>query len=229
MTACQKKDAEAGFTLIETVVAMTLLAILLLALSGSIGFVGRSWDRGWRSSEQSAALARVEDTVRTLIERSFPAVARAQNKELFLFDGKAHSLRLVAYDPAGRSASGYFIQEILDDSSGGNHRLLYRHQPFTQSTGVPAASAGDVTEAPLLTGNFTFAFAYFGKPSPTSPPAWYPDWAPTQRLPDLIRLQILENAVGVWPPIIVRPMVDAEYACVKAGFSGICRSGTQTQ
>ena len=61
-----------GFTMMEVLVAMTLLALLMTALSGSIGFVGRSWDRGWETGERSAAFSRIENTLRRMVERSFP-------------------------------------------------------------------------------------------------------------------------------------------------------------
>ena len=119
MTRTAAHHGEGGFTLMEVLVAMTLLALLMVALSGSIAFVGRSWDKGWRTSESSAALSRVEGTVRQLIERSFPVSARRDKKDEFLFDGTADSLRLVAYSAPGGVGGSLYVQEIVATGAGG--------------------------------------------------------------------------------------------------------------
>lgn len=198
---------------------MTVLALLMTALSGSIGFAGRSWDRGWQASERSASLARVEETVRQLIERVFPVATRVQKKDRFLFAGTAHSLRLVAYDAAGRSMPGLYVQEIVDEISGGQHRLLYRRYPYVR--GGPQAAAID--EAPLLAGSFGFNFSYFGALKPGAAPAWFDKWESERTLPELIKLQIEDGGATAWQPIIVRPMVTADYACLDSSLPGICR------
>lgn len=230
MSRTGSRGGEAGFTILETVIAMTLLAVLMLSLSGSVGFVGRTWDKGWRSSERSATLAQVEDTMRQLIEGSFPGVTRSLNKERYLFKGDSHGLQLISYEIAGRSAAGYYVSEIVDTVAAGKHRLLYRQQRFNASTfGQSASSPDEVSEVPFLTGSFAFAFSYFGTPRPSAQSAWYESWDYEQRLPELIQLQILEGSSRVWPPIIIRPMVTTDYACVAGTFPGICRSESPRQ
>lgn len=204
----------------EMMVAMTLLGLLMTALSGSIGFVGKSWDKGWRITERSAALAQVESTIRRLVERSFPVTLRLQKKDRFLFQGTAQALRLVAYDAAGRSAPGLYVQEIAASGAGNQRRLTYRQYPFTARA---AQSSG--TEATILMGDFSFGFSYFGSPRRSVQPAWFETWESDQALPDLIRLQILEGGAAAWPPIVVHPMITAEYACIDTSIAGICRLG----
>lgn len=224
------RHSEAGFTLLETVVAMTLLAVLMLALSGSIGFVGRTWDKGWRNSERSGALAQVESSMRQLIERSFPAVTQLQGKERFVFKGDAHNLRLVSYETAGRTPPGYQVSEVISAVADGTSRLIYRRQTFSdQGPGQSTATPGRRDEATLLTGNTTLNISYFGTLQPSTPPAWHSDWDSEKRLPDLIRMQILEGSMQAWPTFVIRPMVTTDYACIETTFPGICRAESATQ
>ena len=214
----------------EMMVAMTLLGILMTALSGSIGFAGRSWDRGWRITERSAALAQVESTIRRLVERSFPVSIRVQNKERFLFQGSAQALRLVAYDATGQAAPGLYVQEIAATGAGDRRRLIYRQYPFTVPTAQnPGSTPNQLREAQMLMGDFSFTFSYFGSPRQSVEPAWFATWESEKALPDLVRLQILEGAATAWPPIIVHPMINAEYACIGTAVPGICRLGPPTQ
>ena len=191
---------------------MTLLALLMVALSGSIAFVGRSWDKGWRTSESSAALSRVEGTVRQLIERSFPVSARRDKKDEFLFAGTADSLRSL------------YVQEIVATGAGGRGQLVYRQYPFRGNGTAP----GQVNEAPLLGGNLKVAFSYYGSPQPSMQPSWLKSWSTDRTLPNLIRLDI-EADGDIWPPIVVRPFITAEYACLRSASAGLCRFGSVSQ
>lgn len=210
---------EAGFTLLEVVIAMTLLAVLMLALSGSIGFVGRTWDRAWDRSAETGSLARVDEMARRSIENAFPAVIKAGGKERFLFTGTAQNLRLAAHDGGANGMAGYHTIEIGMASDG--RAVVYRRAPLQAAGPMARLPETAADEAILLRGNFTFAFSYFGTPRPKMPPAWYDSWDHRDRLPDLVRLRILEEGREAWPPIVARMAINAEYACISG--DGICR------
>jgi general secretion pathway protein J len=224
-----KRSSESGFTLMEVLVAMTLLGLLMAALSGTIGFVGRSADRGWEMSERSASLSRVEETMRRLVERSFPADIKDQTKTRFVFSGTAQRMRLVAYDAAGMTSPGLYVQEMEDVAIGNQHRLMFRRRPFTGYSPQTSNSQAQASEAALLAGDFSFRFSYFGAPRPGVARAWLDEWLFERNLPDLIRLQIADGGGAAWQTIVVRPIVTAEYACVSAQFTGVCRLKSNPQ
>ena len=207
--------------MMEVLVAMTLLALLMTALSGSIGFVGRSWDRGWEASEKSASFSRIESTVRRMVERSFPVTVRAEKKQRFLFEGTESRLRLVAHDAPGGSAGALYVQEIAVTGTASRRQLLYRQYLFRSGSVRPDS----ITEAELLSGDFSVAFSYFGSVRPTTPPVWLESWSPDRALPALVQLRIHTGDGTPWPPIIVRPHVTAEFDCVRSTEAGLCRLG----
>ena len=207
--------------MMEVLVAMTLLALLMTALSGSIGFVGRSWDRGWEASEKSASFSRIESTVRRMVERSFPVTVRAEKKQRFLFEGTETRLRLVAHDAPGGSAGALYVQEIAVTGTASRRQLLYRQYLFRSGSVRPDS----ITEAELLSGDFSVAFSYFGSVRPTTPPVWLESWTPDRALPALVQLRIHTGDGTPWPPIIARPHVTAEFDCVRSTEAGLCRLG----
>ena len=207
--------------MMEVLVAMTLLALLMTALSGSIGFVGRSWDRGWEASEKSASFSRIESTVRRMVVRSFPVTVRAEKKQRFLFEGTETRLRLVAHDAPGGSAGALYVQEIAVTGTASRRQLLYRQYLFRSGSVRPDS----ITEAELLSGDFSVAFSYFGSVRPTTPPVWLESWTPDRALPALVQLRIHTGDGTPWPPIIVRPHVTAEFDCVRSTEAGLCRLG----
>ena len=203
----------------EVLVAMTLLALLMTALSGSIGFVGRSWDRGWETGEKSAAFSRVESTLRRMIERSVPVTVRAAKNPRFLFQGTATGMRLVAQDAPSGSAGALYVEEIVVTGAGSQQQLLYRQYPFKGSSARPDKA----TEAQMLTGDFSIAFSYFGSPRPAEPPVWLESWTSDRTLPELVQVKIAGAGETPWPPIIVRPFITAEFDCVRPTDTGLCR------
>lgn len=215
----EANDRAAGFTLMEVLVAMTLLALLMTALSGSIGFVGRSWDRGWETGETSAAFSRIEGTLRRMIERSVPVTVSAGKNRRFLFQGTATGVRLVAHDAPSGSAGALYVQEIMVAGTGSQAQLVYRQHPFGGGSPRPDT----VSEAQMLSGDFSIAFSYFGSPRPPAPPVWLDSWVSDRTLPDLVQVKIAAAGETPWPPIIVRPFITAEYDCVQPTDAGLCR------
>ena len=212
-------DSARGFTLMEVLVAMTLLALLMTALSGSIGFVGRSWDRGWETAKDSAAFSRVESTIRRMVEQSLPVSIRAPRERQFLFEGTATGIRLVAYDAPGGSAGALYVQEIGVRDKGGQRQFLYRRYPFKDDSALPES----IAEAQMLTGAFSVMFSYFGSPRPSEPLNWFDSWTSDRRLPDLVRVRIKAGGETAWPPIIARPFITAEFDCIRPTDAGLCR------
>jgi type II secretory pathway component PulJ len=210
--------------MMEVLVAMTLLALLMTALSGSIGFVGRSWDRGWETGEKSAAFSRIESTVRRMVERAFPVTVLAEKNRRFLFEGKETGLRLVAHDAPGGSAGALYVQEIAVTGTGSQRQLLYRQYLFRSGSARPES----ITEAQMLSGDFSVAFSYFGSVRPSTPPAWLESWTSDRTLPVLVQMKIHMGDDAPWPPIMVRPLITAELDCVHPSETGLCRLGTAT-
>jgi len=215
----QKGSGQKGFTLMEVLVAMTLLGLLMAALSGSIGFVGRSWDRSWKASEASAAYSHVEGMIRAMVERSFPAAVRIEKSDRFLFEGTEQRLKLVGESAPGGVGGGLYVQEVVVEDTASGRQLTYRRFPFKANGAAPQ----QVESAPLLTGDLVFAFSYYGSPRPAARPAWLDKWPSDRTLPDLIRLTIRSREGDAWPQIVVRPVISAELACVRATEAGLCR------
>jgi general secretion pathway protein J len=205
--------------MMEVLVAMTLLALLMTALSGSIGFVGRSWDRGWETGEKSAAFSRIEGTLRRMIERSVPVTVRAEKNPRFLFQGTTTGMRLVAHDAPSGSAGALYVQEITVTGTGSQRQLLYRQYPFKGSSARPDKAS----EAQMLNGDFSIAFSYFGSPRPPAPPVWLESWTSNRTLPELVQVKIAAAGETPWPPIIVHPFITAEFDCVRPTDAGLCR------
>jgi general secretion pathway protein J len=60
----------AGFTLLELLVAMALMALVALILAGGLQFATRAWHRAQAASDEMARVAGVHDALTTLFGRA---------------------------------------------------------------------------------------------------------------------------------------------------------------
>jgi general secretion pathway protein J len=219
---------QAGVTLVELIVALTVMAMTLGAAATGLRLLGNSGDRGTRLMAQHDMLSRGVDALRRDIER-LERVVRGQGREPeFVFHGDARTLVFVAVEPPVPSEPGpYFIVYSVEqaDRSG---RLVRSRAPYD-------GSARDISrlrtedDVVVLEGPFAFRFSYFERSERQD--RWTARWQHKNRLPDLIRLEARgtgEGAVSL-PALIFRPRSNAELGCLKEAAAGTCstRSGGQ--
>ena len=66
------RRAEAGFTLLELLVSMTLLALLAIAMFGSLRFGARAWDRSEAHGAGMEQVRLVQQLLRRDLEQAYP-------------------------------------------------------------------------------------------------------------------------------------------------------------
>ncbi len=120
---------QAGFTLIEMLVAMTLLSVLLLALFGGLRFVRAGQGRTDAAIEEAEAM----DVVRLLLVRQlaneFP-VATEGFPPKQLFTAQADRLAFPILRPPALGPAGLVLAVFDIVTEDGQRRLYYREYPF---------------------------------------------------------------------------------------------------
>ena len=90
-----------GFTLLELLVAMTLLALLAGLLFGGLSFGVRVWEKGDAELEKLAELQIAHGLIRRVISRALiSGVTDGESQDTAIFEGTADGLRLVGPAPA---------------------------------------------------------------------------------------------------------------------------------
>ena len=103
------KRAQAGFTLVELVVAMVLLGAMLLLMYGGLNFAARGWDAGDASGRRIADRRVGENFLRRELSELFPMRWKDPTRVLVAFDGAQDHLRFVSSRPDGFSLGGLAI------------------------------------------------------------------------------------------------------------------------
>lgn len=204
---------EAGFTLVEMLVVIALMALIMLIAAGGISFGARSWD-GVRSDSEALDEMRTADTIlRDLLAAAQPAHVGSADTPLPVFHGEARALTFAA--PIVRGAREPGLHEVR--LSVEENALLLDHRPLR-----PGDDRRPWSTSRLLADARGLAIDYFGPDRRTGDLRWHETWSERHALPRLIRLRI--EADRPWPEIVVAPALDLAAACPSSGATPGCRA-----
>jgi prepilin-type N-terminal cleavage/methylation domain-containing protein len=184
MSRARERRGEAGFTLLELLVSMTLLSLLLVALSGGVHFAGRAWQMQEERIGRQGDIQAVQNALRQML-------ASGQS-----FDGGAQSLRFVGKLPAALARGGLFDIELYR----GDDRLLLSWRPHFK--GVSASLPHD--EASLLDGVTGLDLSYY-----LGAQGWQHVTRDKSKPVDIVAVKLLLTKDREWPPLAVAPAINA--------------------
>lgn len=185
----------AGFTLLELLIAVVLVALLTGILLAAFRFEARQLDRQATRLGQSAEVPVAYSFLRDHLADARPIPPVNSSGVAIAFDGGATRVSFVGAAPQGALRGGLYLFAI----DGTSARLQVHWQRFEGL--LPAADAG-AGEALLLDRVRRVALTYFGSLEPGSDPQWHGEWRNRAYLPALVRLD-LEFADGEHPPALV--------------------------
>jgi general secretion pathway protein J len=188
-----------GFTLLEVLVALTVLGLLLFGLVQGSHFVLLGWDRTTRLAARTEDLDAVDRTLRRLIVQAKPG----STWEPLVFAGTAHSVTFnsIVPLPVGAFPTQRANVELVVDAA---HRLLLRWTPHFHAINVGRPPPAVTTE--ILDGVDRLELSYW---SETQGGGWTSIWQ-NEAPPALVRIRIIfsDPSHGRWPDILVAPMLD---------------------
>ena len=185
---------EAGFTLLEIVVALAVFGFLLVGLSQTVRFGLTAWHQSARLSDRKTDLEAVDRTLRSIVEDLYPGDEAGRSP----VDGTSDRLTGITRLRIPGSVHPVPIEAGVALSRG---RLVLRWRPYHHT--IPLGSPIPPVETPLMTGVSRLAVEYW-----RSPGAWVSSWHEPD-LPLLIRFRIILAGPGAtpWPDIVVAPML----------------------
>jgi general secretion pathway protein J len=131
----------------------------------------------------------------------------------YLFTGTEDHLSFVTLEPPFPSAAGpYFVNYVV--SPNGPEADLIRARAAYQQGMEAFPGATPANRVRLVEGTYRYHFAYADKSAGTG--QWRNSWPYTDRLPEMIRLQIVDarRNAPVAQPLTVAVRADAELSCL---------------
>ena len=213
--------AQAGFTLVETLVAIALLSLLTVALSVSLRFGLDAWAKGSAHSDQLSRALTVEGLLRRVLEEAYPYfVFNDPACQCVDFDGTRDTLMFLAYAPAALGGSGRSRFRLSVTRHEGLSDLVVASQAELAAGSSP--SSGEKT---LLAGAAAVEFSYFGRSRTESSARWHDQWSRQIALPELLRIQVrfAEGDARRWPDLVIAPRIVVDAGCVYDQLTKQCR------
>jgi len=186
-------------------VAVTLLGLLAMLMTGGVRFGTRVWERSAVAADALAEVHAVREFLRRRIAEARPLDAGAEAEVApgggiaappAAFRGAGEAMEFVTPMPAYVAPGGLYRMAITGGADG--LHMAWR----------PANAAPDAPEAGsrvLLDRLAAFSLSYFGNPGGRDEAGWHDAWPAGAGMPALVRIAIAfpEGDPREWPDLIV--------------------------
>lgn len=204
---------QGGFTLLEVLAAMVLLALLMLGIYAGIRTATAAVRAGSAAIERNEQVATAQQFLRRELSQALAqAIARGADGNSTVFAGGARDMRYVAPLPGYLDPLGPQLQQLqlLDDGAGGL-RLVVR-MTSASPDGQHLAPLGEPQV--LVDGIAAGGFSYSGVDATGRPVDWTPTWPDGRSLPRLVRIELRLRDGADWPELLVRLRLTSTSALV---------------
>jgi len=211
-----------GFTLIEVLVALALMAMIATILTTSLQICGHVWQRVTRAAANADEIAQAQEFLRRHLSTIYPyerIAADISMPEFLVSDGR--SIEFSSAAPGFASDGPWRYQLRLSPDT---HELEVRSR--RDDPGGAGRNSEPWESETLLTRIESFAVEFWLKPDNT-PGRWADRWTDSASLPHLIRIDVTfaPSDHRHWPTLYVEPRIDTPATCEFDAVSRRCRSG----
>jgi general secretion pathway protein J len=230
----QFRHAERGFTLLELLIATTVLAFLALLLFGGLRFGTRVWEKAETSTTETNRIRAAQLVLSDEIAGIYPFFA-GDSDPVKKVNFAGESQRMTFFAPSKSLPGGLDLVTIQALPEKGGFSVVIA------SKAELAGAQGVVVHHTLINGLKWLQISYYGPPSPAgtaanqpptakagaaappAPPQWTSVWEGQRRLPLLIRVRAAMENRAEWPDLVVSPRTDVDESCVLDQLTKYCQ------
>lgn len=220
MNGTTDNKPQGGFTLLEILIATSILGLMMLVLMGSLRIGAASWDAGENRMAQSERLHTLHHFLRTHIGAALPVTGMsAKGRNEYLFQGGSDFLEYVAPLPAQVKTGGLyrFRLYLAEEEQHQSLRLaiLPYVSPPTHRPGLiqeaPPTEVEPVDDLEILDEVAYLKISYLARalPHPQSDAEvleWEDEWQ-QNTLPALVRIELSPTSGMAWPALLIAPKI----------------------
>jgi len=182
-----------GFTLVELLVAITILGILMSVAFGSLRVGSKSLAAGVARADQTEETRASGDFLRRRFAQLVPVMWQVGDEEALALTGNVAEVEFVTTAPAATMGSGLMIAKLVIERAEDGVEVWF---------GVAAYDPGDteqreqltVSKTRLISELATARISYFGVQEEKGEPGWHEDWRHDAfRYPVAIMLETISN------------------------------------
>lgn len=210
---------QAGFTLVELLLAVTLMSLLLALAYGGLRAASRASESGQEVLSESSRLRITHQFVRKQLNLMLPLAFEDSETEppvRVSFEGDASRVLFVGPMPGYLARGGPQVQlmEFVDGAQG--LQLQFSHAPLL---GFERAMLLERDPVVLLEGIAGGGFSFLTYDEEGLPMDWVESWEEQPQPPTVVRLDLefAEDSAVDWPPLISAAKLDPSTVVPGAG------------
>ncbi len=186
-----------GFTLLEIMVAMVLLAVIVTSTVSLLFINIRGWNGLVGDSERALDATLIDHRLLAMLRQTVPLVWSNAGDRQLAFAGEPKRLQFISRAPQQYRAGGLFEYLLIEERDSENRPglVLYYAPYYPEATGFALPEAGRRRLLYTDTGGVTFS--YFGSQSRGQPAEWSENWpSGNEGYPQMVRLSFAGDGEG---------------------------------
>jgi general secretion pathway protein J len=207
---------EAGFTLIEVLMATLLMTVILAALATVTSQWLPNWNRGMARVQRAERLAMGLDRIAAdlSVATMVPINGDARTP---LFEGSELAVTFVRTAVGPNTRPGLEIVRLVEKADSQGLALVRERAPFTPRPSDAQIRFAD--QVVLIRSPFRVTFSYAGPDQ-----VWQPDWRGQMQLPEMVRITVRDGTTGQVLNISSAALVhvNAPAECARAKDASAC-------
>lgn len=201
----------AGFTLLEVLGALALLALLLLGVYSGVRSATHTVKAGTLKIEQLDDVRSAQMFLRRELEQAMTQpIERDENGNNIYFIGSANEMRFVAPLPGYIGKLGPQMVDVKLVSNGDKGKQLIASLVLLPPDGSKPKPLGDPQV--LVDGVIDGSFSYRGLNQQGQPMDWQSDWKFTGNMPNIVTIKLALQDGREWPQLSAPLRVNAAAA-----------------
>jgi len=196
-----------GFTLLELVIALTIVSVIVVIIFGALRIGIRAWEKGERDVDIRQRQRIVLDLIKRQLASTCASEVRMRDQQLVPLKGDSKSIEFVSQIPLtpGNQLGIVFVKyAVKREKEGDRERLTFYERSVAfpdKSTGAGGPEEGDYSE--LMSGMKSMEFEYLKERPEESESKWQKSWDPEvdKGVPRAVRITVEED--NEKPPIYV--------------------------
>lgn len=203
---------QAGMSLLEVLIAFSLVSLLFVALFSSFNTVARSWEsaekRITKNEDRQLISAWIRNQLEQMMVLRLKSDDEGEQKKNYTFIGREKSIRFTAPLKASKEKGGIYFIEFFIEKNDQNTSLSMRYSPYRPDVTWETAFA-NAQIVPIYQNFHNVEFSYLVAEDKSR---WLKSWSSINSYPLLLKISAEAPESEPWADIMVELPHIVEYS-----------------